>query len=195
MTRLARLSAALAILFTVLMLAARLVGARTYQTPALLAGIGPCDDPCWNGIVLGQTVMADADKLLNAQGYFGMGAFNGADLTYRAGRRDCWIVVSVSGPRVVGLRFSRCEPVALGDLMLALGLPDRIAISGRVVQTVTWRDGRMIAAVIGWPSPRARIAEFSLSLPSSPPLGTPWHGFMPLWRYCRLERLPSLCPL
>ncbi len=188
------LCAALTLLFVGLLLVSQTVGARIYQPPTLLTGLGACAAPCWNGIVLGESKVVDASAILNQRGFRAVGSANESDLIFRAGGRDCWIAVTFFNARVTTLRFSGCEVIRVGDVMLTLGAPGSIIATGGVGDWWRWRDNLIEAGVTGTASARTVIDTFSLDAPSgSVPSGTAWHGFIPFWRYCQLERVPYYC--
>ncbi len=195
MRHLLLLCAGLTLALALSVLATRMVGERLYHAPMLLAGLGSCATPCWNGIVLGDSNVRDASAILSQQGFSAVGSTSENDLIFRAGRRDCWAAVTFFDRRVTTLRFSGCEVIAVGDVMLALGAPQSMIATGGVGDWLRWHDNLIEAGITGTASARLALDTFSLDEPSgSVPSGTPWHGFVPFWRYCQLERVLYYCP-
>lgn len=194
MKRLLWLCVGMTLVLALSVLATRVVGERFYRPPMLLAGLGSCATPCWNGIVLGESSLTDASAVLNARGFSAVGSTDQNDLTFRLGGRDCWATATFFGNHVTTLRFSGCEVIAVGDLMLALGAPSSLIATGGVGDWLRWQDNLIEAGITGTASIRLPIDSLGLDAPSgSLPSGTPWHGFVPFWRYCQLEQVLYYC--
>ncbi len=188
MTRLARLCAAITLLFALLTVATRVVGERVYQTPALLADISACAFACWDGITPGQTPTREIGPVFEGRGLFSYGP-DGNSLTYGSFDEPCRVAVTTANGKVIGLSFWRCESIALGDLALLLGEPDSMTATSLngVYDMLHWRNGTL-AVVNGWTSLHTVIHSINLNAPeNNAPLRMTWHGFVPLWRSCQLD--------
>ncbi len=105
---------------------------RTPIVVAQLSNPGNCTQPCWHGIQPGQTTMAEARKILDADRGLEMLPNSGSIPQWRSTQTSGWIV-SVSGENLVDYldlegRFMATSDlvlpdVHLGDLVQAFGQP------------------------------------------------------------------------
>jgi len=125
------ITAALFVSLTILSIAAREIGLRQPLNPALHSLNDHCVDkpqPCWYGIVLGGTTVAEVQRLLTETGYnpshrssygiIGYGVFKPViNCDLQAHYAD-------STGAVQRLRFQDCADIRFGDLASLFGLPD-----------------------------------------------------------------------
>ncbi len=188
-----------AIAFLALMAAAWWVGAAQPPNPALDGFVEGCDgkaQPCWYGIVPGQTTDAEIYHLLAFAGEpeFSRSIFS-RDFTliftlpppwpYCRATFEFVDAVVVRGEIIV----CRQPDIRVGDLTILLeheekkvSLPPHELVYGTVGINVD-----------GWPTPYSRISYIDLRPLDARFQPFPWRGFVSQNRYCRLISDYPLC--
>lgn len=204
-----RLAIPLLAIFIALSIAARALGSTQPPNPALRGFTEGCEgkpQPCWYGIVEG-IATEEAERILTHLGYKldGLGISEGAFHTIIASSElDCSIrlVTSLRTNSVAQMRIHGGDCFTFGDLILAWGNP-----TGLIARAVKWNEVPSIIYDRGylfspWPVTSSILSpytQFQETLPyQSEPIETriiQWRGFMPNWRYCRIEFPSSACVL
>lgn len=172
-----------------------LIAGRADDAPLLMASelAGDCALPCWHGVVLGDTYLSVAHRLLADAGYTYYGSVQGIS-DFRpapSGDRACNVrVISTQEERLDGeidgrvmeIRLLGCEGTPrLGDAMLALRIPQtastgaaRISFLGGAAHVYP----RVNACVADQLTPFMRIDAIILTIPRpADDLAQGWHGF------------------
>jgi len=171
--------------------------------PTAFSGLDDCRLPCWQGILPGDTSLSQTDDVLSTLG-FAMSLDNPRQgySIYSASRPSTICAAQVYYERGIAksLILTPCQPVALGDWITLLGIPQNVALSNT---NPLMRD-RAVMLIIPrtdctkWPmSPFARVEQVYLSV-SNPRFGLAqvsltWHGFIPYWRFRKFEPMAPVC--
>lgn len=183
--------------------------------PALRGFVEGCEgipQPCWYGIVPGETLIREAVQMLKARGYQSSqwGRFAlvpPADASY------CMVSINLVGKALTESEQSEDEPLEMiainncpdlrvGSLMAVLGIPNYLFRD-------CWANGQLMAYEIGFdvylepptihiaPSPHRPLDSFNLMTPSSQNWRNPdldidlrtfaWHGLATTQRYELIE--------
>lgn len=198
MTRLyLKLLTLLALACLALTLAARALGSTQPPNPALRGFTEGCDgkpQPCWYGIVPGQTILSVAEQTVIQQGY--QTRINHSDRSIEFTGNDVndfgRIILWRSEGHVEAVSLLYPTYMRLGDAMAGLGVPSGISSIFHAESLGLAYPDETFSITSNWntvsPYEQATIA-FLLTIPSinSPPPLRPWYGFVPKWRYCQLE--------
>jgi hypothetical protein len=119
----------LLVIFTAAALAARTVGGRLTDHPALRGFSEGCDgkpQPCWYGIVPGVTDTAAIDAVLAAQGFTIRQGARGDEVAVTVGDVGCAVNIGLSkgNPRQTTwnrIYFTDCTGLAVGDMLPLMG--------------------------------------------------------------------------
>jgi hypothetical protein len=209
----ARVGLALACCSGICVLAIHTGAWQTPANPVMQGFIQPCVDephPCWNGIVPGVTSVDNARDRLTTLGYQ-PGSFNDSlRFYYFYSRRLQPGCVKVGYGRdsdiVSYLRLYCMDEMSIGLFASVGGVPQvvtyrRSTTSGDTEYLAYAPDhplnGVMLVVGLGWRSVNSSIASIDLFAPGifRQSAATPgnWHGFIPMWRYCRLEPAYPRC--
>ena len=201
-------------LFTVLCLLAVGVGAQEILDDPITTGfVRSCSEevrPCWNGIGIGATPMEQASNLLMSLGYQ-LGSVNDSLRYYYFYSNDlqpgCIKLGYGRDSNVVSyMRLYCMDRMDIGRFASRVGIPQAVLYRGSTTSgdteylTYIPNDslkGILLVVGVGWHSVRSPISSIDLfsqvaSIQSSTAY-SPWHGFMPMWRYCRLEPTYPRC--
>jgi hypothetical protein len=172
--------------------------------PALRGFVEGCagrSNPCWYGIVIGESTLTEAEMILVRLGYEDIGELNRQFLnsrTYRPAQTagSCSIVIYHAPPSgaVNGMTFHDCR-LFLGDMVSVYGAPDSLQFQASGEGEWRYESRGMY---IGFSDDFMPYSTFDriimqLSLPTST-TSFNWHGYTPHWRYCQLEPESSFCP-
>jgi hypothetical protein len=149
-----------------------------------------CDLPCWRGIQPGETLIAQANRIMLAQGYNAQNT--GTRIVYTPPALDCTISIQHRQAVVTEIQLRDCPDVRLGHVLNALGQPGQIAPN---LLTFDFDGGRVRVQL--YPpacgahlSPDLVVQFISLSNRAAEPAetGEPrWRGFALPWRYRRAQ--------
>jgi hypothetical protein len=186
----------------VLALTARAWGGTEPPHPALRGFVEGCEglpQPCWYGIVPGETAVRDVIAILSRQGYA---------VSERAGSMRIYTSLSPSQlPGVVtfGIVAGECSQVdcttvpimylylfywnhvGLGDVMNTLGFPSRVFDGTTEYHLVFGASYLEAIPQQAWSSPFHLVKRLLLPAMTEQETGQPWHGFVRMGQYCRLE--------
>lgn len=197
----------LTLIVSALLIATLLIGiavqAGSRQPPApaldgLVQGCAPDTPPCWYGIVPGVTKSQEADQRLHSLGYVVPSSDAGnyyAVVVYHAMKTSlgCDLTLQYGGSdRVALIQLMNCRGLRLGDVMALLGEPDAIDANRANLWLLYQKQFSGFVEVSETLSPYAPVISTGI-LPKNQPLGMtahPWHGFLPLWLYCEMDRCP-----
>ncbi|MBZ0303816.1 MAG: hypothetical protein K8J31_29010 [Anaerolineae bacterium] len=149
-----------------------------------------CELPCWRGIHPGETLIAQANRILMAQGYTAENS--GVYIHYRppGDMPGCTVRLQQHEAFVTETRLSGCPDLDLGDVLAALGGPDQLTPN---LLTVGF-EGGAVRVQLDAPdcgeslSPHTAVQYVSLSQPNGPAAAANlarWQGFALSWRYWR----------
>jgi hypothetical protein len=192
--------------------AAMAVGQRQESHPALAAFGAGCEgieQTCWRGIILGQTTLQATRDLLLEAGYKA-GIVNDTlhfQYFYANGiTPGCVKVGYFAEAEVLSyLRLYCIEGVSLGDVVASLGKPQSVVYrftSEGNSQLLSYRQqgglsGIMLLIGSGWSSLYSPLTSIELfetdAFDRARTRSGLWRGFMPMWRYCRLEPEYPIC--
>jgi hypothetical protein len=188
------------------------VGQRSAPHPALANFNAGCESvalPCWRGITLGQTTLEATRDLLLQAGYTA-GIINDTlyfHYFYSDGLTPgCVKVGYLPETRVLSyLRLYCIEKISFGDATAVLGSPQAVVYryspygNSQLLsyQSAGGLSGVMLLVSSAWSSLYSPLASIELFEPQAfrraRTRSTAWRGFMPLWRYCRLEPDYPVC--
>lgn len=206
--RLIKLILTLALILTITNLAARALGSIQPVNPALRGFTEGCEgnlQPCWYGIVPGETRAALALRQIESKAYKFHGIANGnIYFLYQddsgstsVNCSNVRLAIDRTNLKISGIYLTGCLGIVLADLSL-IGFPEKISPIGLKVgqyykaEIVEHELVNQSYRRIEW-SPLSRIFGFdigSTAFGSYIPvdlIGHNWHGFVALWRYCQLE--------
>lgn len=149
-----------------------------------------CDLPCWRGIHPGETLIAQANRILMAQGYSAENNVGRIHYTPPEDSRDCQVSLEHENALVMEIRLSHCPDLQLGDTLAALGQPDRLSPN---LLTLGFDAGAVRLQLHSLDcgenlSPYTDVQSISLSehqQVASDATAPPWQGFALPWRYLR----------
>jgi hypothetical protein len=192
-----KLTSTFVVIFLIVNLTARALGTTQPPNPALRGFTEGCEDkpqPCWYGIVPGQTDLPIAEQTVIQQGY-------------QIGQNQSDRSIEFIGNEVNDFRRiilwrleGHVEAVSLlyptymqlGDAIAVLGVSFGISSIFHAETIGLAYPDETFSITLDWNTislhERETIA-FLLTAPyvNSPPPLRPWHGFVPKWRYCQLE--------
>jgi hypothetical protein len=181
-------------------LAARALGYAQPPNPALRGFAEGCEgkpQPCWYGIVPGQTSLEVVQQKVEQAGYRRDPDPN--TLTYFAPPASGLTAVKFlyQGERLVFISPIPAAPVRLGDVMAVIGAPSgmMMVFPGRSVNLMYSAGAlQMNARLIKDSLSPFQSTIQSIYLTRRQQVDLPWHGFARLWRYAQLESgLPICC--
>jgi hypothetical protein len=188
-----------AIVFLALMVAARMVGAGQPLNPALSGFVEGCEDkpqPCWYGIVPGQTTDAEIYRLLAFAGEpeFSRSIFS-RDFTLIFTLPPSWPYCRATFEfvRDIAVRgeitVCRQPDIRVGDLTVLLESEEK---------TVSLPPHELVYGTVGinvdgWPMPYSRVNYIDLRPLNARFQPFPWRGFVSQNRYCHLIPNYPLC--
>jgi hypothetical protein len=175
---------------------AKAVGALQPPNPALRGFVEGCMDqpqPCWYGVVPGKTIPPDTLTHLGHYRVESPGS-TGGPVIFGKSVTNCNVDITLkdNGEEVDFYFIEGNCNLRLGDLLPILGRPDFINQSDVLSShplMLLYRDGTRI-----WPDMCCRLSLYSrvkqLFLTSYDAITSPaleWQGFVPNWRYCRVD--------
>jgi hypothetical protein len=188
------------VLFMTLNIAVRALGYAQPTNPALAGFTTGCEgklQPCWYGIVPGETTVAEAEVMLAAHEYTLLNVRNGSDIKLRAtsALSHCPIDLSMTilSPKELSTitRITvACEHIKLGDVTPYMGAPHSAKLCFAPAE-FQYDNAISLRA-------QDTFDSFSAFMPVTlvfrRPSGDPahpnrWHGMMPIWRYKQIEQL------
>lgn len=176
-------------------LAARALGSTQSSSQSLPGFSLGCEEkpqPCWHGIVPGTTSFDTARQLLSRYGYTNERALDQITTVFDAPAGSNLTSVNLihQGNQLwmVGL-YPRAR-LSLSTAISVLGSPDGMVANRPHVVTGLAYGPKVRVAL--YESAPGRISPFAahikyVTLTSEPVDVLPWHGFVPVWRYCQLE--------
>jgi hypothetical protein len=192
-----KLSAYLVAMLLTLNIAAKTIGSLQPPNPAMKGFTEGCDNkpqPCWYGIVPGETKPNEAKQKLQEYG-LALRYETSMELTYTEPLSSCSVSLTFQESvrnysHVFRVSFFQCQLLHAGDIMLLPGKKERLS------NGIAFFDGSAFGSVTvstntsAWvSSPLTLFTGFTLI-----PLNNidrevryKWHGFIPLGRYCQLE--------
>lgn len=199
------LTATLTALTFALALTARAWSETQRPHPALRGFVEGCDgkpQPCWFGIVPGETSVRDVTDILTRLGYAvsdragSMRIYttlspseSPGDVTFGIDATDCSAVDCTTVP-IQYLYLFDWNLVQLGDVMSALGSPSKV-YAGPTEHYLSFGTAHLeVVPRRAWSSPFHPVK--TLLLPGMAAFneratGQPWRGFVQFGLYCRLE--------
>ena len=203
-----KLALSIALLLSATSLAATVLGTAQPPNPILRGFTEDCEDrpqPCWNGIMPGQTDVATAQNRLESKGY----KLDHAEsrILYFSNRAEgnsiagtCSnIRLSFEGNTklLANITLVGCDGMILGNLW-HIGFPEKImqpldlyiklgeyytAITSQSDANSTPRELSPNTKIDGLDiGSSVKTVNLAIDL-----VGQNWHGFVPHWRYCQLE--------
>lgn len=152
-----------------------------------------CDLPCWRGIRPGETLIAQANRIMLSQGYNPQNT-GASVIMYTLSVFDCTIRIRHRQAVVTEIQIWDCPGLRLGDVLNALGQPDHIApnfltynFDAGAVRMQLYPHLPTCDAAL---SPYAPVQFIFLSnqVTPQPESGEPsWRGFALPWRYRRAQ--------
>jgi hypothetical protein len=185
------------ILFSILSLVMMAVGTTQPLHPAIQGFVQGCENipqPCWYGIVPGETTDDAAQEIMENLGYRRVNEF----FFQSPGSLPCDVVSDEDNFRttniVDGIYLDCIPPIPIGDAMGVFGRPRGINILGYGVISVDFGENFTISLNAGtidnWPTPRT-VIQYILLLPEIETSSVQWYGFTTSWRYCQLTNQPT----
>lgn len=177
---------------SVLALTAHTLGTMEPRYPALARFNDLCEgrhQPCWQGIEVGITTVAETQRILDTLGYRLLQRTSYGNITYDRlpGSLDCVIQVSYndSTGSVQSLAFEDCKGLRLGDVESWLGAPDRLVPNWDVYHLL-YNEGEEITLIRDSLSPYSNVPEFEILSAGGTPYDftIAWKGYQPDVWYC-----------
>lgn len=176
--------------FTLLTLAAGLLGRLADPPDWLLADSPRCALPCWNGIRPGEMLVPRASQILVSQGYDpSSDAQDRAHMYYtpRSSVRGCAVRLEYYNAVVTETRLSNCKGLRLGDVLAVLGPPE--GVQPGLLQ-FTFREGQVRVKLrqdgcAQRLSPYLLVSSINLSTARQQSGYVAWRGFMSPYHYLR----------
>jgi len=175
--------------------ASQLLGTQLASPSTLFGFVEGCESrpqPCWHGIVPGTTSLQKAQAILEERGYTNPRSLDQITVTYDAPPSSGLLTLNLihqgSYLQLIGLYPHDSLPLA--SVVARLGIPDGLtASSPRVYIGVAY--GRHVRIGL-LDLPQERLSPYAarirfITLNHEPVEILPWHGFLPLWRYCHFE--------
>jgi hypothetical protein len=194
-----RLTSLLSVVFALVNLAARALGGLLPPNPALAGFSAGCESqpqPCWYGIVPETTTMQAVETLLKQSPYLqryharSMEAegVNCNRLWLNRGLYDAWTQPVDNKP--LGLMFSGCRALTLGDFVALLGPPQLITPGSAGLYIIYTQPYMLLTAQPKnarlWLRPDTPVIAFHIGQPHYIPLASvafQWRGFASLAAY------------
>lgn len=193
--------------FLLLSLTARTMGNTQPPNPALRGFTEGCEDkpqPCWYGIVPGVTTMGEAGKQLITQSFFRLASY-----TYIPPKElepcviDLWSASGWETETVQRLTLN-CSEITLGDIIFSLEEPQGLILEGyafrtRYMRLMVFGNTAIQSSYSSSKSILDKREQFIfLYAPNNTSLQETssirkWRGFLPVWRYCQLEKDSGAC--
>ncbi len=197
------------LIFIILSLAARALGATQPPNPALRGFTEGCEDkpqPCWYGIVPGINTKEAKNILVNL-GYdlrnppLPSGAFEDI-LAYSESKCNLRLLASQRRGTIELPVVIQGKCLTLGDLFLFFGKPDYVygeGIKSDYLPLMGYYDGYLlnpfpIQAHVLSPYTYFQLIEWTPNLVKTANISVvEWRNFIPIWKYCQLEFALSDC--
>jgi hypothetical protein len=187
-------------------IAAKSIGSLQPINPALKGFVEGCEDkpqPCWYGIVPGNTMTKEAEIILTDLEYIADVAETRTIYVRNEDFTPSLVYIDQSrrypSGIVAGIIIELKERVQFADIMLMFGSPSHL-VMGYGSMAVSFQDELVYAHSLKYPAtsrpnPFMTVTSVTLSAFSLTPMLETWHGFIPLWRYCQIEPSFPSCAL
>lgn len=198
-----RLSLCLAVVIFALALTARALGGTQPPNPALRGFIEGCEDkpqPCWHGIVPGETSYDEAVARLRELGMIideaGPAIFPGA-VAFESRQHESGVLWLDNQGRATSLQVNFVEPMQLMEAMTVVGPPVMVSYLDSdffifvefMYQTDTYLPFHEFVDHDPWLGPTNTIESLAMHSEDYTPRFTwarfPWLGVRSTWRYCQ----------
>jgi hypothetical protein len=183
---------------------------RVLSQPSVsLSKTGECQLPCWNNLHPGQTLVSEADDILENMGYqrriFDPDPIL-ANTSFVAVESNTICEVHLNpapGGSFDTITLRTCNRLPIGDILSMIGEPESMMPYASVIM---FQEGQMILFTH---DSMCKQKEMSLHMPIryilladvgvnativNQPSDLPWHGFLPFWRYGQLYPDKMICP-
>jgi hypothetical protein len=150
--------------------------------------------PCWHGIIPGLTPIDKATRIVERLGYtVSLHKTTDFILRYASAEQSPGCVDMYIGYGIAEVRslVLHCLDADTGDVLVMLGWPRYIVYNPVHGGSLAY-DNLSVQGQSAWYSPHERVVSIYL-FQLNVAVHQPWRGFMPLWRYCRLEPGYSGC--
>jgi len=180
-------------------LVARTVGSHQPLHPLMREFADGCPDqpqPCWNGIIPGETPSDIASAILRSKGYTVVAATS-MEIIWTSANDTCRKTLTINDSTVRQMNLTFCQPLRLGDFMEQIRQPDTITLDPLSI----WYQGQMqilfMPQVISWDAVSYYTPLQSVVLfPSDSPLPyqrAAWLDVLTQRKYCQLRALQYHC--
>ena len=189
----------LALVLTGVSLIARSVGAARPPHPLMREFADSCSDqpqPCWNGIIPGETVSDAASDILSSKGYSIVAATR-IEIIFTSPDDTCRKSLIIDGGTVRQINLTFCQPLRLGDFMQQPLQPDTVTLDPLSI----WYQGHLqilfVPQVKSWDAVSYHTPLQSVTLfPSNSPMPdqrAAWLDVLTQRKYCQLRGLQYHC--
>ena len=199
-----RLTLLLMLAVMLVSLAARVVGGAQPPNPALAGFTAGCEgkpQPCWHGVVPGQTTAGEQDRLMQDRHFapIGDGGLIASYQNTTGSPYDCQRIIIMrtqdgTGQIIVQeVILTQCYTIQSGHIMSLFRLPAVLSIK----TPIFIYDQGVVSAEFTpserwYRSPFEPVENIRLRARHNA-LIHGWHGFVPPWRYCQLEATMPGC--
>ncbi len=208
-----RLSVVKSVLLVVLVLTmsngtAQIIGRLQPVNLVLRGFVESCTDKpraCWHGVVPGVTTTEDSIRLLNDANFTSASdqVLHWQNIVFSTTLMDVTIYQQRSIVAFIDITFRENVHVQLGDVMTVIGSPTQMDLNiprrgqSSVVVDKLWFGDEILVDVENFPSGMSiasykRTSRITL-FDSTAHVSDRWHGFVPGWRFCRLEPASWVC--
>lgn len=195
-------------LFTVLNIAAHVMGTTQAANPALNGFVTDCENkpqPCWYGVILKETTRRDIVRVVRTQGYHVQSEIDSGSIRLVSNYTppistegcDFGVTFDLNG-FVVDYHLGKCKGIYIGDVIAKYGLETSVAFRKDAGSTLEYifpdTDYKIVFTYTGRLRPFSQIEsmEIYLAMIQLAPIFT-WHGFATQHRYCAFEPLHPAC--
>jgi hypothetical protein len=198
-----KLTALLLALFTLLSAVLLALGSTQPLHPALRGFIEGCEgipQPCWYGIIAGQSTKDDVAVMLNEAGYVFVADESQGIISYLQYRPanvgdgcSVSLVYGTASPIISNLRLFQCGSIFLADILTMYGIPDSVFLNESAHGIWTYAELGVIINFSSGFAAYAPVDTIEFTAPLAENYYFTWHGFATFWRYCQLEPVRGAC--
>lgn len=157
---------------------------------------GCAEQPCWQGVVPGETTLDEAKKLLLIKGYIVL-SVTSAQLAVRKPNEACQQTLTLAGAIIGQINLTFCQPLRLGDFMGQNRHPDTVMLDPLSI----WYQGQMQLLFVPQFASWDTLSYFTplrevILFPADSPLPyqrAAWLDLLTQRKYCQLKSLQYHC--
>lgn len=185
------------LVLTITSLAARAFGSSQPFNPTMREFADGCaEQPCWQGVVPGETTLAEAKNLLVGKGYKVL-SVTSVQLAVSKPNEACQQSLTLSGGIIRQINLTFCQPMRLGDFMGQNRHPDTVMLDPLSI----WYQGQMQILFVPQFASWDTLSYFTplrevILFPADSPLPyqrAAWLDLLTQRKYCQLKGLQYHC--